>query len=177
VIQLPKRSVTRFFVPLIDVLILLFCIFLLMPFVSQPDAKQESQKSESEPKPELSQDVAELQRQLADERRRVERLLRERTNLADHINVKVLEIDPTNGQLYSFDATLPEPRQEVRDQSDAQRLIDRHKRTAGAREIFVLILYPRELTGYPLQRQIEKYRRWFKDIPHGFDNPWTNAPG
>ena len=32
-IQMPRRSVTRFFIPLIDVLILLFCIFLLMPLV------------------------------------------------------------------------------------------------------------------------------------------------
>ena len=38
-IVLPKRSVTRFFIPLIDVLILLFCIFLLMPFVSGPPAE------------------------------------------------------------------------------------------------------------------------------------------
>ena len=30
-IQLPQRSVTRFFIPLIDVLTLLFCIFLVMP--------------------------------------------------------------------------------------------------------------------------------------------------
>src|SRR5262245_11619000 len=34
-IQLPRRSVTRFFIPLIDVLILLFCMFLLMPFVKE----------------------------------------------------------------------------------------------------------------------------------------------
>ena len=34
-IKRPHRSVTRFFIPMIDVLILLFCIFLLMPFVSQ----------------------------------------------------------------------------------------------------------------------------------------------
>ncbi|MCZ2342562.1 MAG: hypothetical protein LC104_12340 [Bacteroidales bacterium] len=170
-IHLPKRSVTRFFVPLIDVLILLFCIFLLMPFVSHPDATLQKSNAQADPKPELSQDVTELQRQLAEERRRVERLLRERSHLANQINVKVLEIDSANGQLYSFDATSPEPRQEVRDQSDAQRLIDRHKRTAGAREVFFLILYPRELTGYPLQRQIDKYRRWFKDVPHGFDNP------
>ena len=31
----PRRAVTRFFIPLIDVLILLFCIFLLMPFVEK----------------------------------------------------------------------------------------------------------------------------------------------
>ena len=43
-IERPKRAVTRFFVPLIDVLILLFCIFLLMPFVATP------QRPEPEPK-------------------------------------------------------------------------------------------------------------------------------
>ncbi len=31
-IHMPRRNVTRFFIPLIDVLILLFCIFLLMEF-------------------------------------------------------------------------------------------------------------------------------------------------
>ena len=32
-IEMPQRSVTRFFIPLIDVLTLLFCIYLLMPVV------------------------------------------------------------------------------------------------------------------------------------------------
>ncbi|HEV3119748.1 MAG TPA: hypothetical protein VGY58_22000, partial [Gemmataceae bacterium] len=36
-IQLPRRSVTRFFIPLIDVLTLLFCIFLLMPLIKATD--------------------------------------------------------------------------------------------------------------------------------------------
>ena len=36
-IQLPRRSVTRFFIPLIDVLTLLFCIFLMMPAVKKSD--------------------------------------------------------------------------------------------------------------------------------------------
>jgi septal ring factor EnvC (AmiA/AmiB activator) len=30
-IQLPRRSVTRFFIPLVDVMTLLFCMFLLLP--------------------------------------------------------------------------------------------------------------------------------------------------
>ena len=49
-IDRPKRSVTRFFVPLIDVLILLFCIFLLMPFVStsgESRTRAEGQESET----------------------------------------------------------------------------------------------------------------------------------
>ena len=58
---------------------------------------------------------------------------------------------------------------------DAQRLIDRQRRTAGAKEAFFLILYPRQLTGYPLQKQTDAYRRWFKDVPHGFDNPWAGG--
>ena len=36
-IQLPQRSVTRFFIPLIDVLTLLFCIFLVMPLAQNSD--------------------------------------------------------------------------------------------------------------------------------------------
>ena len=43
-IQMPQRSVTRFFIPLIDVLTLLFCIYLLMPIV----------------KPALAEDVEQL---------------------------------------------------------------------------------------------------------------------
>jgi len=46
-IERPKRSVTRFFVPLIDVLILLFCIFLLMPFVAtEPKPETEEPKDQ-----------------------------------------------------------------------------------------------------------------------------------
>ena len=37
-IVLPRRSVTRFFIPMIDVLILLFCAFLLVPFSNRTDA-------------------------------------------------------------------------------------------------------------------------------------------
>ena len=34
-IHLPRRSVTRFFIPMIDVLTLLFCVFLLLPVFQQ----------------------------------------------------------------------------------------------------------------------------------------------
>ena len=36
-IHMPHRSVTRYFVPLIDVLLLLFCIFLLMPLADETE--------------------------------------------------------------------------------------------------------------------------------------------
>src|SRR5205807_6608680 len=41
-IKMPHRNVTRFFIPLIDVLILLFCIFLLMEFNSESKFDQQS---------------------------------------------------------------------------------------------------------------------------------------
>ena len=37
-LKMPQRSVTRFFIPLIDVLTLLFCIFLVMPLAT--DARE-----------------------------------------------------------------------------------------------------------------------------------------
>ena len=46
-IQLPRRSVTRFFIPLIDVLTLLFCIFLLMPLIKATGETQNATGQES----------------------------------------------------------------------------------------------------------------------------------
>ena len=58
-IQLPKRSVTRFFIPLIDVLTLLFCIFLLMPMV-----KSASEAAAGSPEPSIAPMNAEERQEL-----------------------------------------------------------------------------------------------------------------
>jgi len=169
VIVSPRRSVTRFFIPLIDVLILLFCIFLLMPFVSSPE---DAPAPVVEKKNDLPVDVVQLQKQLSEANRRLDRARKDKAATADKLSVRVLEIDRLTGRLYAFEPDSRETRQEVKDQLDAQRLIDRQRRIAGAKEPFFLILYPRELTGFPLQKQVDSYRRWFKDVSHGFDNPW-----
>jgi hypothetical protein len=166
VITPPRRSVTRFFIPLIDVLILLFCIFLLMPFVSSPD-----DAPAPAPKP-APTDADQLKKRLAEAERRLDRALKDRAATADKLSVRVLEIDRATGKLFAFDPDAPVPRQEVPDQPAAQRLIDRQRRVAGSKEPFFLILYPRELSGFPLQKQIDTYRRWFHDVSLGFDNPW-----
>ncbi len=169
----PRRSVTRFFIPMIDVLILLFCIFLLMPFVSKPD------ETPVEVKPPDAQEkkTQELEAELAAAKRKIAELVKDRPNAADQYLVKVLEIDKSTGRLFAFDPESTPPRQEIKDQADAQRLIDRQRAAAAGKkkDVFLLILYPRDLTGYPLQKQVDAYSRWFKDVPHGFDNPW--APG
>jgi hypothetical protein len=171
-IELPTRSVTRFFVPLIDVLILLFCIFLLLPFVSRTDGEQSNSNGEGGA---LPTDVTALQQRLQLAEAQIKRLMEERQTLADKLNVRVLEIDAADGRLFAFnrDGGDEPQRQEIANQAAAQLLIDRARQTAGGKNVFFLILYPRKLTGFPLQRQIDDYRRWFKDAPHGFDNPWS----
>ena len=174
-IRPPSRSVTRFFIPLIDVLILLFCIFLLMPFVSKDGAPADpslADPMQAMNREELQQRLADAELETAALRAEVDRLRKAAANPADRMNVRVAEIDAVDGRLYFFDADSPEPRQELRDQADAQRLIDQQRRLAVGKEVFFLILYPRKRSGFPEQPQIETYRRWFADVPHGFDNPW-----
>lgn len=174
-IRPPLRSVTRFFIPLIDVLILLFCVFLLMPFVSSADGTPDPEAAEpstaSTPE-ELRQRLLELELKLSQAGAEIERLTQAAANPANRMSVRVLEIDPADGKLFSFDPDSPDPRQEVRDQADAQRLIDQQRRTSKGKEVFFLVLYPRKRSGYPEQPQIAAYRRWLQDVPHGFDNPW-----
>lgn len=177
-IRPPKRAVTRFFIPLIDVLILLFGIFLFLPFVSRtegtpdPNADPTSQAGVQSTE-DLRKRLVELELKLERANQEIARLNRDLANPANRLSVRVLEIDADTGRLFYFDPDSPEPRQEIRNQADAQRLIDQQRRVARGKDVFFLLLYPRKLTGFPLQQQVDTYRRWFKDVPHGFDNPWS----
>lgn len=174
-IERPKRAVTRFFVPLIDVLILLFAIFLLMPFVATPEpAEADSAAPKAKtPEPELPKDVKELRAELERYRREVDKLRAERGNLAEHLSVKVLEIDPRDGRLYYLQDGQ---RVYVTTQAAAENLITMHKRASGTKEPFFLILYPRVKSGYPEQQQADDYARWFRDVQFQFDRPFGPSP-
>jgi hypothetical protein len=181
-IQLPKRSVTRFFIPLIDVLILLFCIYLLMPIVKDP-AGSAMAESAADGRPKLlheqeRQELERLRKQAQEQRAssrlaetdrgELERLRQEkRTPLEQRLAIRVLEIDAATGKLFHYD---PE-RVEIPDEASARAMIERHKGEVGSRELYYLFLFPRKLTGYPEERQMEQYQRWFAGVPHGFDNP------
>lgn len=170
-IHRPKRAVTRFFVPLIDVLILLFGIFILMPFVATPAVPEPEPKPKAKaPEPELPTDVRELRAELERARREVARLKAEQGNLAERLSVKVLEIDPRDGRLYYYHEgdRLPVPTQAA-----AEAVITLHRRASGTRDPFFLILYPRTKSGYPEQQQVEDYARWFKDVQFQFDRPFV----
>jgi hypothetical protein len=182
-IQMPQRSVTRFFIPMIDVLTLLFCIYLLMPMVAESgDVESESTRREREER--LRNLEAELARKemTGDEKVRarlqeeIEKLRREKTQeLQRRLSVRVLEIDSKTGKLSYRD---PEP-VELRDQEDARKLIERDRTQQGVakRELYYLILYPRDRnSSYPTREQRQRYDRWFEGVALGYDIP-GNDPG
>jgi hypothetical protein len=178
-IRLPQRSVTRFFIPLIDVLTLLFAIFLLLPLVKPSEGADEARTREERLRDlerELERKQAargELTRELREE---IERLRKEKVKaLQDRLVVRVLEIDGKDGKLYYRDPD----RIEIASQADARTLIDRDRQEHGVeqRELYYLILYPRDPSSpYPTRGQREKYDRWFEGVALGYDNP-SRGPG
>jgi hypothetical protein len=182
-IQFPRRSVTRFFIPLIDVTTLLFCIFLLMPMVKQTgDADNPAGAA-----------IEERLRQLQDQLRQLEQqgkapspeLLAEyqkwldmkKDTLQQRLVVRVLEIDADTGKLYF---RTPE-RVEIRNEADARDLIDKDRlaHAGDKRELYYLILFPRGGPGtFPTRAQRAQYREWFKDVALGWDIPGVDTvPG
>jgi hypothetical protein len=182
-IYLPRRSVTRFFIPLIDVLTVLFCIFLLMPLIRdqspgdrarEPEARNQRSDAASPLSDRRSviagprqdnPDAEHLQRV----RNELEMLQRQKIEtLQQRLLVRVLEIDADSGKLY---ATEGGDRFEIANQAEAIRLITRHRQEAGNKEVYYLFLFPRRLTGFPEERQAKQYEEWFKNVAHGRDNP------
>lgn len=178
-IQLPQRSVTRFFIPLIDVLTLLFCIFLVLPLAKGPDdhseevAALEERLRERESEVErLRQAGRELPNELRDE---IEKLRQEKVKaLQKRLSVRVLEIDPETGKLYYRD---PE-RIQIPDEASAHALIESDRRKLGQRELYYLILYPRNpASTYPTRGQRESFDRWFQGVALGYDIPGGSGGG
>lgn len=178
-IRMPRRSVTRFFIPLIDVLILLFCTFLLLPLIPGrgEGTAPETAASADERIRQLQRELA-LAREAAREtprelREELERLRRDKIDvLQERLAIRVLHIDPDNGQLYYLDPQ----RVQIDSRARAVELVERERQALGAdrRELYFLILYPRDPTSrFPHRGQREQYDRWFEGIAHGFDIPGT----
>jgi hypothetical protein len=178
-IQLPQRSVTRFFIPLIDVLTLLFCIFLVLPLAKEPDdvsadvaALEERLRQKEEELDQIRASGRDLPRELRDE---IEKLRQEKGKaLQKRLAVRVLEIDGDTGKLHYRDPELiPIP-----DEAAAHALIESDRRKLGQKELYYLILYPRSRSStYPTVAQREQYDRWFKGVALGYDVPGTPQGG
>lgn len=176
-IELPKRSVTRFFIPLIDVLVVLFGIFLLMPAMTQEGADLPDDVTDpaltGAPAPLPSADPNDpeaLARLLHLARLDIARLKREKRESMERLSVQVLDIDGATGELFFGTGTA---RRKIASESDARGLVTilRRQPENDGRDLYFLFLMPRVPSGYPTRAQVETYRRWFAGIPSGFDNP------
>ena len=179
-IRLPRRSVTRFFIPLIDVLLLLFCIFLLMPQFKEEDLDKKVQSAFelAETVTSLEYEIDRLTKELKryDERRptqdeleqlraEVAQLRKERQQVVQRTYFHVLDIDGKTGELYFYDPTkADEPRMRIESEKDAQALIERHQKEAKGNELYYYFLYPRPETGFPTLAQERTYRTWFRRV-------------
>src|SRR5687768_10493859 len=151
-IRLPRRSVTRFFIPLIDVLILLFCIFLLMPFVEKGATSGRLTPGEAEA---LRRRIAQLEEMLAkmsqaggtpeEVKRLEEELAEERSKRAsDRVNPKLLYLDRDKLTLYRMETTAQGTRyrREIVKASDAAELATADAKEAPGKELVYFVLYP-----------------------------------
>jgi hypothetical protein len=185
-IQNPRRSVTRFFIPLIDVLILLFCIFLLMPYVKKGASKNAPTQGEVELKrlriDRLEREVKSLQEskgspgKVQDLEEKIRQLEAERDRRpVDNRKTRSLRIDPKTGVLWTFD---PE-RVEIRTQEDALALIDRDRKEdeGTGKKRYYLILYPEEASLHPLVEEQARYSRWFRAVPLEWESPYKRTEG
>jgi biopolymer transport protein ExbD len=183
-IHMPRRSVTRFFIPLIDVLLLLFSIFLLMPAMSGEKAGEDSRPVRSAE--ELQKDIDALEnklKQALDDLRKLqlekdpkgelekmraelEKLRKEKEQALQRPTfVRVIDIDGKTGNLSFFDtANLDNPQTPIPNQQAAKELIARHKKEAEGRQLYYHFLFPRQETGRPTQAQELEYRRWFAGV-------------
>ena len=184
-IKMPHRNVTRFFIPLIDVLILLFCIFLLMDFnaESKADLQLEAVENQSddilllelnqrriikenqkfaELRPKLEK-VAELEKRIAELEKANQQNLQERSFF------RIIDIDSKDGTISFYDETRPDnPVIKLPDEKAVQVLIERHKQEAKGRELYYYFMPPRPLEGFPTKGQIRNYKAWFSSTANSF---------
>ncbi len=171
-IQFPRRSVTRFFIPLIDVLILLFCIFLLMPWV-QPTGQGQNLESLQEQLKRYERELAQAREKgqaPADLVNRVEELRKQVQQMQqDSVAVRILEIE---GGLKDKDPVLYRPDPERRDIASAEDAADVVKqdresmrRRNDARKLhYVIVVLPPapDAKHFLAVGELEKFRdEWF----------------
>ncbi|HZU38149.1 MAG TPA: hypothetical protein VFA18_19660 [Gemmataceae bacterium] len=167
-IQPPRRSITRFFIPLIDVLTLLFCIFLLSPVIK---AGAEGKAIPAVDNDQLKQERVRLEQDL--QRLRADR----RDILQGRLAVQVLQISDESGKLYFYDPAGVSDRWVEVTAQNVQPIIERARAHAGDKAVYFLILYPRPARGetaFPTLLQRRQYDRWFAGVAHGFEVPMAH---
>jgi hypothetical protein len=183
-IHMPRRSVTRFFIPLIDVLLLTFGVFLLMPIAAETELEEQRQQAAEKGESALGlqhalQDrlkelykLEELRPDLdhVDELKKEIDLLRNlaQKSLQQSLTVKVIETDPKTGAILYYDpANAEQPVTPIPDAAAAHALIEQHKKEAPGRNLYYQFL--RRRGPFPTLGQGRQYRAWFKDVPNSLE--------
>ncbi len=168
----PGHSPFRFLIPLIDVLLVLFGLFMIVQ-VMQKAPKDENEKVTQNPEKMLSHtldnahQVEELRKKLKD---LTQKLASERESLrftssmelSGMLAVSVIQIHPGDGHLFLDDG------QTIRTEAQAHAYIeaDRARQSntvAGAEKKLVYLLrFPRTESLFPTRKQEREYQRWFK---------------
>jgi hypothetical protein len=176
-IEMPRRSVTRFFIPLIDVLTLMFCIFLLMPMVKPAEERTGfAQAAREERIRQLEAELERLKKQgkglSASQEEELKKLREELAKtLQQRLVIRVLQIDPQTGRLFCYDEG--KRKRFIDSRRAADDLIAADRRSQGSNhDMYYLILYPRDVNSvYPLREDRERFEQWFAGVPHGYDVP------
>jgi hypothetical protein len=182
-IRMPHRSVTRFFIPLIDVLLLLFGIFLLMPIAAEEDL--EKRRAEATDRGEKASALQQALQERLKELYKLEELRTELDRVADlkqeiqvlrnllqqslqqGLTVKVVETDPKTGDIYYYDPRAQQPLVAIPDAKAARELIAQQKKETEGRNLYYQFL--RRRGPYPTVGQVRLYREWFKDVPNSLE--------
>lgn len=185
-IHMPRRSVTRFFIPLIDVLILLFCIFLLMEFNSETEVDKQMEAVEDisaefhrtretladrvkelhqfeELRPQL-QELAAIKKELEQLKNANLKSVQERTY------IRIIDIDGKDGTISFADDERKKPIVRITDAKIAKKLIEDHTKEAAGKELYYYFRYPRDGKRFPTTiGQEQDYRAWFKNVAHSLE--------
>ncbi|MCI0463590.1 MAG: hypothetical protein L0Z62_42180 [Gemmataceae bacterium] len=178
-IQLPRRSITRYFIPLIDVLLLMFCVFLLLPVVNEslpPDAQTPRRKIDLKEFDDLKAELARLKADLKGLK------LPDKASQRPAPEIRTLEVDPKDGRLFFVKAGKAGQlfeREYLNDSEAVQRLAREQRRQLRLRfpdeqtrpELHFLIVTPRVDSAFPNQGQVEQYKQWFAGVSYSIDWP------
>jgi len=174
------HSPTRFLIPMIDVLLMLFGLFMVAQVMRTEDAanaRGENQKTQTlEPQrekdnaEELRKKLAELTIQLGKERESLRNA--SAAQLAGMISVRSMEIDPLDGHLKT------DAGETIRNEVQARSLIDLDRRRQvvpsgeAEKKLVYLLRYPKAReSGFPTIRQKQDLGRWFSGTVVTYEIP------
>ncbi len=168
-ITMPRRSVTRFFIPMIDVLTLLFCMFLLMPVFRQNEVLSQQEAAGQAETDDLKKEISARRKELQDLQAAVVQFEKKPGEFVrKNVYYRTLFISPRDGSLSYID---PESGQmaKIASEQDARALVDRDRRAAGTKTLFYkferLADPAIKQPAFPTGKQMEDYQqRWFRDV-------------